>query len=166
MSLSHISFLPNDFGFDIFLVAGGCLFVVVEFVQMFRSVAAARWPSVVGEIEAAGVEQGRNFIDSTGHVQTAYQPIVRYRYQLADGVHYGDRLGFGGLVHTSISAAKRVAGRYRKQEVVKVYVSPTKPTLAVIEVGVRWEYLLDLAIGVILIVTGTTMLHLLSAVGT
>lgn len=142
----------------IFLAAFGCLIVIVELVQLFRSVAASHWPSINGEIESEGVAEGYDANGVFGTRRVIFRPVIRYEYRLADGVHHGERLGFGGLVSSSLTAARRTAARYEGQKTVKVYYSPRNPTEAVIEVGVRFSHCVGLAIGAACMALGIVLL--------
>jgi|GEM_PF-6142638 len=148
------SFLP----LGLFLTALGCFLVGAELVQMVRTVAASKWPSVDGEIEATGVAESVDNFGYQGSREVVFHPVVRYRYRLWDGTHTSERLGFEGLVSRSLGAAQRTTNRYPPGSAVKVYVSPRDPTYSVIEVRLQWSHWLGLAIGAVVLGVGTTMI--------
>jgi hypothetical protein len=109
----------------------GIALLVYSVVQLVRAYRSRWWPVVEAEIVETYVKyrSGR---------RARYEPIIRYRYTRNGRGYEGDRLLFCALSLTSSSEeeAERFLGRLTAGATIPVRVSPTKPSLSVIEAGV------------------------------
>lgn len=121
-----------------FLVGIGFLIFMVgpEFSRWFASFG---WPRASGtvlesDVASAMVQSNR------GRSRTVYQPRVRYAYEVNGKQYQGGRISFGkeATIKDDVSAwmteaaANRVAKKYRKDAVVRVYYDPADPQYSVL----------------------------------
>jgi hypothetical protein len=92
------------------------------------AVVARRWPYVVGKLLLAGV------YEKSG-IPPAYEPHVRYQYNV-NGVGYeGTRLRFGGANPFSRTLASAEIPAYPASGEIRVYYDPRKPERACLVPG-------------------------------
>jgi hypothetical protein len=113
------------------LIGFGTFFLILTVGAMATVLKSWLWRVTTGRVESSTVN---SFRVSTGESSyTSFKPRVLYTYEV-DGQRYtGDRVFFsfvlGGM---SERKAKRIAGRYRKKDQVRVYYNPRKPSESVL----------------------------------
>ncbi|HEY2823958.1 MAG TPA: DUF3592 domain-containing protein [Gemmatimonadales bacterium] len=129
-------------------VVVGVMLLIASFVELSRAIDSDDWPAVDGEVVEAGVLKSL----STGrYIGWTYSPMVRYHYVVSGLPYVSDRISFGGSVSSSFrSFAEDTAARYRRMRTVKVFISPSNPSMAVLERGVHWSSWFSLAAGAFL----------------
>lgn len=119
------SSLLTAFGF----IAAGIAVVVYGIAQWDRLSAARNWTTVVGEVYAARVVEGRNDAD----YGKEYRADIRYGY-VVDGVELaGSQLQLTTLAGTSHAYAERLVKSYPPGRRVTVHYDPKNPHDAVLE---------------------------------
>lgn len=118
------------------MVLVGVALLVYSVVVLVRAYRSRRWPVVEAEIVETYVKyrSGR---------RATYEPIIRYRYTRNGRAYEGDRILFCALTLTSSEEeAERFLGCLTDGAAIPVHVSPTNPSLSVIEPGVyiAWSW--------------------------
>lgn len=152
--------INGQFLLALILVLFGVVGVVRVSVPAARSLLAARWPSVDGSVVDVGVLTDREMRASWAYgisqLTTVSKPDIRYTYRVGDQTYTNDRLQFRSKsIHAdSLRSAQRAADRYTKGEAVKVYVSPSDPSISVLEVGLHWNHVGRIAMACVPLVVG------------
>jgi hypothetical protein len=115
------------------MIALGLLCIIaaiwVWWHRVQAAAAAARWPSVVGEVRSVEIVV---IPDSDG--PDRYEPRVSYRYRAAGGIHDGNRLRVGAHANFIERIEAQLAIQpYRPGERVTVYYDPDRPARSVLE---------------------------------
>ena len=110
----------------------GAFFCMVGLVNLISGLASRNWDVVNGEIIESRLEYwwfGR-----------CWTVEVRYQYTVAGTTYKADQFSFGKrLWFTSRGAAERASSTYQKGNVVRLLVSPSDRSVAVIEPGIGWR---------------------------
>ena len=134
----------------------GCVYAVV---QIGRALAAARWPSVEGELTAVRV------VSEVGADGTDYD-YVTYRYTVGGLPYQNDRLRFGPMARpgsvwpravtlpSDSSAQAFLERRYRPGERVQVHYNPRNPADSVLRLSPAFVVWPMLAFGLLFLYVG------------
>lgn len=114
----------------------GLLVVGKPAVQgMATSVAADRWPRVLGTVTEVELKKNDGYRNT---LKTNYSVWVRYQYSVGRRQYTSDRIrplwSLGGNV-----AALDVAARFPKGSDIEVAVNPADPAEAYLQTGFRWS---------------------------
>ncbi len=114
----------------------GALFFIVGLAQLMSGLASRSWDTVSGEIIESRVRYPRwEFLSGF-----RWLGEIRYRYTIGGLTYEGDRFGFGKLLwFASRGAAERAVAMYPKGRIVRLLVSPSDRSEAVVEPGVGWR---------------------------
>jgi len=121
-----------NFVFGAVMALGAFLLFLLGMRDLARAADSEDWPSVSGRVIESKV-----VISSGGRFGVTYDATVRYRYQVGEREYTGNRIAFL-WIDASSPKAERAIARYPRDAVVEVRVSPTNPTLSVLEPGVHW----------------------------
>ena len=99
---------------------------------MARAADSEDWPSVSGRVIESKV-----VISGGSRFGITYDAIVRFRYKVGEHEYTGNRIAFL-WIDASRPKAERAVARYPLDTIVEVHVSPSDPTLSVLEAGVHW----------------------------
>jgi uncharacterized protein DUF3592 len=121
----------------------GAFFVVVGLVNLISGSASRSWEAVSGEII-----ESRVAYSSLGR---HWSVEIRYRYTVEGLTLEGDQFSFGKrLWFASRDAAERVVSTYHKGRIVRLLVSPSDRSVAVIEPGIGWHAVMMTLTGALL----------------
>ncbi len=135
----------------------GCVMVVLSMSRIVRATRATRWPTVRGRIDRVRMNMGE--LPSRNGKQQYFKPVVQYRYTVGNQEYTGSRLRFGGAaVAWDISSAWSQTALYSPDQEVTVHVSPTDPTISVLETGVGGQMFLVIALGIASVAWGIYLL--------
>ena len=139
----------DAFAAGAFVVLGG-FFVILGVVDLIGGLKSRNWDVVSGEI----IECRR----STGY-RSKIVVDIRYQYTIEGFTYEGDRFGFGKLTSfVTPSAAERAVSMYPKGRVVKLFVSPSDRSSAVLEPGVGRGVVMMVLTGALLAAGGVAAL--------
>ena len=144
--------MNNDLIFGIAFTLGGIGGITALLRTILRGIDSEDWQRVDGEIIETGIVD-----DHTATMQTTTRgttmtaplkvPVVRYRYIVNGAEYIGDKLQLGGPLATSFrSVARSSIEQYQTGKRVQVSVSPTDPTVSVLQPGVKWYLYVAIAL--------------------
>jgi hypothetical protein len=106
-----------------------------------------RWPTVPGQITAAGTEGFRDHDDLYTR-QILYKSCVQYTYEVNGRQYTGDRVSLGVTIASTLPGmARRMAAKYKVGGRVQVYHNPKDPTDCCLNPRSHW-YLLAWAVAI------------------
>jgi len=139
-------------------IIGGAV-VALEVRQTIRQRRISKWPIVRGHVVGSGVSMRTEADGDPAKPEYVYKPVVRYRYTLGDREYLSDMRRLGGDSWMAQPSAQRIADQYRVKEERSVYVSPSDPSMGILDPGAARGYVLSLLLaGAALIGIGATML--------
>lgn len=124
--------------FAIFGLAGAAVAIFGAGLPAWRVLQAREWPATPCEILESELETHH---DSDG---TTYSPRIRYRYEVAGGVHTSERYKFTKFSSSNRRRHQAVVDAHPPGSSHDCFVDPADPTSAVIERGFTDEWLLGL----------------------
>lgn len=124
---------------------------------------SVEWPFIEGRVVSSEVVR-KTSRDSDGHTSTTYHAEISYEYTVGGTGHYGDKVSFGDYGSSSRSHAAGIVGRYPEGKQVLVYYKPDKPSIAVLETGVKGGTWIMPIIGSIFGIVGVVIFMKLPAV--
>ncbi len=130
------------------MVLGGIALAILGVVSAVRGMRSRRWPTVKGHI--VRVRRRPVQVSSMGVLptkQTEFVPAVQYRYSVDDREYVGSRLRMGGSGLGNLSWAYSQTSRYSPDQEVIVYVSPSDPSVSVLEAGETGNAVATILIG-------------------
>lgn len=129
----------------------GALLAGIGWYQARGARAAKNWGTAQGEVLEATVEQ---YLHSTDDgTMTAYRPRIIYGYRVGGRDYVGERLNFGGAVHSSLRGlAENKARQFPTGSKVQVYYDPQNPNEATLERTAPASRLLYIIGGVMLVI--------------
>lgn len=137
-------------GFVVFII-GLTLLVLVVF-NATKSIAAANWPVVDGEllfVEFDSVDDDHGFCK---------EPTLSYTYQVGANICTSSRFGFSFMSRlTSFENADEIETIVMR-EPLQVYYHPRKPALSVLQTGIRMVHVIHGLISVAIIVIAQVVL--------
>jgi hypothetical protein len=154
----------SNMGTMITLVVAAPFLLVVLFLFYiaFRSSRKADvskdWPTTMGRVITATVEQRRSS-SSEGGYSTSHYPQVIYEYTVNGQKYMGSKINFGMEVgYGWAGMAERIIAKYPVGGMVQVYYDPGDPIQAVLErsSGSSSKILIGVAV-VILVILGVTV---------
>lgn len=114
------------FGLGVFLIVWGIR-------SRKKAEESSRWPTVVGSISEAFIQENRNR-DSDGYTTTTYIPKINYQYQIGGQIFTGNRFTFGfEKSYGSKKKAQEALTAYPVGGQINVFYNPQKPEEAVLE---------------------------------
>jgi len=114
----------------------GALFFFAGSAQLISGLASRSWDTVSAEIIESRVWYPRWGLRS----RFRWLAEIRYRYTIEGLTYEGDEYGFGKrLWFASRGAAERAVSMYPKGRMVRLLVSPSDRSVAVIEPGISWR---------------------------
>lgn len=125
------------------------LFIVAKLLytllQIYKSISAAKWPKVKGQIVYSGVE------DNTDLEGGTYKPYIEYKYNVKDREYTSTRYAFGST-HTSFKfLSRRIARNFPTKSFTLVAYNPRNHSDSVILTGLRFFHIVQLLfLGIIL----------------
>ena len=127
-----MSLMPvNAFVAGAYLVLGA-FFFMVGLLNLISGLVSRSWDAVSGEIIESRL--GYRWFAFLWTVE------IRYRYTANGLTHEGDQFSFGKrLWFASRGAAERALSTYQKGRIVRLLVSPSDRSVAVIEPGIGWR---------------------------
>jgi len=135
------------------LVAAG--FVVVGAVRIADTSNSSEWPTAEGTVLSSGIDTVR----SDDGVE--YRAVARYRYQVDETIHEGDRVSFDWSA-TELEQAQEMVNRLPVDGMVTVYYKRDNPQYAVLVPGISMTGALFVAVGMMMMLsTGVTIVLLL-----
>ncbi len=151
--------INDQFLLALILALSGLGAVVWACVLAARALSTARWPSVDGSIVEVGVltdmeMRPRGGMYGAPRPTTVSKPVVRYTYRVGDQTYTNDRLQFRSTRSDTLRAAQRAVDAYEKGQAVKVYVSPSDPSISVLEPGLHWNHVARIAMACVALVVG------------
>ncbi|MFH0945322.1 MAG: DUF3592 domain-containing protein [Planctomycetota bacterium] len=130
----------------IFLVGGVALALVVGPLEVVQAKQSRSWPTVVGSVASAGINETVN------RKGRRYLPVIRYRYEVGGQTYESDTVSG----RTAKSYPERSDAQGHLEEVVSggsptVHYNPDNPGQAVLTPGSLWRAIGITGIGVILL---------------
>lgn len=117
----------------VILVLVALLLAGIGWYQGRGARAAKSWSETQGEVMEGAVEKYLTS-SSEGGTMTAYRARIIYAYRLNGRDYVGDRLNFGGEVHSSIkSLAENKVKQFPTGAKVTVFYDPQNPNEAALE---------------------------------
>ncbi len=133
-----------------FIIAGVALSVFGLF-QMTAAHKSKSWPSTLGEILTSSVQERRGAIQESDIV---YKAKIKYSYSVHGKKLVSDKVSFSDFGNSSKKKAHQIVKRYPAGKKVRVYYSPKRTEVAVLETGISWTIVLSFVTGIILFVGG------------
>ena len=120
------------------------------------------WPYADGKIASSEVVR-KTSRDSDGHTSTTYHAEISYDYRVEGTDYYGDKVSFGDYGSSNRSHAAGIVGKYPEGKQVQVYYKPDRPSIAVLETGVKGGTWIMPIIGSVFGIAGIVMFMKLPA---
>ena len=118
----------------------GAFFFVAGLAQLISGLASRSWDTVSGEIIESRVRYPWMGFRSGFRSRFRWLAEIRYRYTIEGLTYEGDRFGFGKLLwFASRGAAERAVAMYPTGRIVRLLVSPSDRSEAVVEPGIGWR---------------------------
>lgn len=135
----------------VFILFGG-LFLYGGMRNLLIGNASKTWPTVSGKVISSTVEsehRNRSGINKKKRKDvTTYHAAVLYEYTVNGTTRSSNDIAFGGYSSSDDPAHARViADKYPPGSQVTVYYSPSHPSMAVLEPGIREHSLFPLVFG-------------------
>jgi len=133
---------------NLFCTIVGAIALYIGVRDYLWSKNSVDWPHVKGEILSSYVKWDSASSDN------GYRAIVEYDYSV-NGQHYlGDKISFTYDGHATTHTAKMYVNQYSEGSTVKIYYSPKRPSVSVLEPGLRGDYWLVPAVGGSMFIVG------------
>ena len=107
--------------------------LLITFFSALKSIAAARWPTVNGEIEFVELDGDQNGL--------CREPVVTYHYQVGATECVSNRYAFGFMAKFAGLESTEAVNRIIWREPLLVYYHPRKPRLSVLYTGIRVHHI-------------------------
>jgi len=130
---------------DAILITMGTAFVAVGVLvglffcyRLVQAVRSKSWPTVEGELSAAGLRQVQyRGVEAGGGSDGASAVVADFSYSYSvDGQTYtGQRVTFSDHVNKTMASLKKLQTKYQGQERVVVYYNPANPSQSVLIPG-------------------------------
>jgi hypothetical protein len=133
------------------------LFVIGR--NILHGLNSRNWPITEGRVVHSGV-QAHQSMDDEGDISTTYGASIEYAFNVSGQETQGTRRSFTEMRTNSARRAEQILARYPQGSSVTVYHHPDKPSLSVLEPGVKWwSYVL------MIIVFGLLVFGVIGALG-
>lgn len=140
----------------VLLLFGGTLAGLRLLVDLPRAMASRRWPAVPGELQSAAVKERRH--RGRNGDSYSYSVMARYSYQV-DGVRYdGHRIRLVEDGWNDRFRAAMAAKDLQRRTALAVHHDPADPSMAVLQVGVPRNLMLEIGIGLVFTLVGAVFL--------
>ena len=142
------------------------IIIGISFIGLFvigrnivHGLNSRNWPITEGKVVHSGV-QAHQSMDDDGDISTTYGASIQYAYNVSGQEIQGTRRSFTEMRTNSARRAEQILARYPQGSSVTVYHHPDKPSLSVLEPGVKWwSYVL------MIIVFGLLVFGVIGALG-
>ncbi len=118
--------------------------ISISFITLFvigrnilHGLNSRNWPMTEGKVIHAGI-QAHQSTDDEGDTSTTYGASIQYEYNVSGQEIQGTRRSFTEMRTNSVRRAEQILARYPQDSSVTVYHHPDKPSLSVLEPGVKW----------------------------
>jgi hypothetical protein len=111
------------------------LFLIVR--NIVHGLNSRNWPTTEGKVVHSGV-QAHQSMDDEGDISTTYGASIEYAFNVSGQEIQGTRRSFTEMRTNSVRRAEQILARYPQGSSVTVYHHPDKPSLSVLEPGVKW----------------------------
>jgi hypothetical protein len=111
------------------------LFLIVR--NIVHGLNSRNWPTTEGKVVHSGV-QAHQSMDDEGDISTTYGASIEYAFNVSGQEIQGTRRSFTDMRTNSVRRAEQILARYPQGSSVTVYHHPDKPSLSVLEPGVKW----------------------------
>ncbi len=125
----------------------GTIFFIHSLLYLRNAIKSVKWTKCTGKI-----------LKSTVHIKDfvmIYSPKIKYKYSFDNKQYYANRVLWGFPIETrkfTNNISKTLADFYKIDDIITIYVHPTKPKISVIEAGIKWQTLFYISIGVFFII--------------
>jgi len=120
------------------------IIIGISFIGLFvigrnivHGLNSRNWPITEGKVVHSGV-QAHQSMDDDGDISTTYGASIQYAYNVSGQEIQGTRRSFTEMRTNSARRAEQILARYPQDSPVTVYHHPDKPSLSVLEPGVKW----------------------------
>jgi hypothetical protein len=111
------------------------LFLIVR--NIVHGLNSRNWPTTEGRVVHSGV-QVHHSTDDEGDTSTTYGASIQYEFNVSGQEIQGTRRSFTEMRTNSVRRAEQILARYPQGSSVTVYHHPDKPSLSVLEPGIKW----------------------------
>jgi hypothetical protein len=133
------------------------LFMIVR--NILHGLSSRNWPITEGKVVHSGIQASQT-MDDDGDISTTYGASIQYTYNVSGQEIQGTRRTFTDVRTNSARRAEQILASYPQDSSVTVYHHPDKPSLSVLEPGVKWwSYVLTI------IILGFLVFGILGALG-
>ena len=134
----------------LFFSALGVVWALRGVYGLSLSFASERWPTTSGRVVSSEIERSSGYNDRDN-----YRAAIRYTYEVGGSEYSSTRRCYGDELSVSWSGpSKGAVERYPPGTAVTVHYDPSGPSEAVLEPGVRWEVLGNIAGGLLFVAIG------------
>ena len=153
MSTSEIPwFFSTIFPWPFVLAGGGMVYDSLR--ELIRAHKSYYWPTTEGKVVMSFVKKREADAEST----ESYGAQIKYKFKVKGKVKSSGRIGLADITDGRKAVAEAIVTRYAEDSLVRVYLSPRDPDVAVLEPGMRWPHISALIIGMSVFTSGLTML--------
>jgi hypothetical protein len=140
----------------------GIILVISALVSRKRAQAAQNWPTTMGQVLSAEIQEHRSYDRNDHHTRLSYEPVVQYSYAVGGQAYSGNRIGFGANSFDQRTAQTKIAS-YAPGAGITVHYNPENPSKAVLETNASGSNIF-LIVGIIFAIIG--LLALCGGAGT
>ena len=130
----------------------GLILVIMAFISRKRARTAQGWPTTMGQVLSADIQEHRSYDNDDHQTRYSYEPVVQYTYAVEGRSYSGNRIGFGANSFDHRTAQSKVAA-YIPGAGVTVHYNPEDPAKAVLETNASGSNIF-LIVGIIFAVIG------------